>query len=84
MWDSNSTPNIAGDNLVAAMIENPDITMLTPCNFPTYYHMQTNNFSTLDLCLISNDLFSSSNIELGDDIGSDHSSVGNNKYRLSD
>ena len=72
MWDSHSIINTTGNNLVDAMITSPNLCLLTPKNFPTHYNIPTKKFSTLDLCLISTNLYLSSTIELQRDLGSDH------------
>jgi len=72
LWDINSEENTTGNNLVSALTNYPDICLLTPLNLPTYYHIPTRKFSTLDLCFVSPDLYPSSHIELTEDMGSDH------------
>ena len=46
--------------------------MLTSQNLPTYYHLQTNSFSTLDIVFVSLNLFSLSEASLEADLGSVH------------
>ena len=75
MWDTKSIPNIAGRNLVDSLLEHPDLCLLTPLNFPTYFHVATKSYSTLDLCFTSNDLLPNASIKLGEDLGSDHSPI---------
>ena len=75
MWDSNNVRNSIGNNLVEALLKNPDLTLLTPKNFETYFHTPGRKFFTLDLCFLSAGMFSQSSIYLGDDLGSDHTPV---------
>ena len=76
LWDSRSTPNTAGNNLVELLIDYPDLCLITPHNLPTYFHVPTRSFSTLDLCFVSDTLVPSSTVELcEDDLGSDHSPI---------
>ena len=72
MWDTNSIENSSGDSLCQVLLNDPNLCLLTPTNFPTYFHTATRKFSTLDLCFVSSSLMSSSNVFLGEDMGSDH------------
>ena len=72
MWDSVSRCNVSGDNLVECLLSNPDLCVLTPRDLPTYYNVPSKKFSTLDLCLISVELFPQSSLGLAEDLGSDH------------
>ena len=75
MWDTKSIPNIAGNNLINSLLDFPDLCLLTPLNFPTYFHVATRSYSTLDLCFVSNNLLPNVSIKLGEDLGSDHSPI---------
>lgn len=76
LWNSSCCPNMSGRNLASALLNFPDICLLTPLNFPTYYNVANKKHSTLDLCLLSSDLYPSSTIDLvPDDLGSDHSPI---------
>ena len=72
MWDTNSSPNAAGNNLVDSLINFPEFCLLTPQNLPTYYHVPTRKHSTLDLCFVTSNLLSNSEVSLEADLGSDH------------
>lgn len=72
LWDTRSTTNISGNNLVNSLIHFPSICLITPLNFPTYYHVQTRKTSTLDLCFVSNKIMGMSSIDIMEDLGSDH------------
>ena len=75
MWDIVSVENATGSHLADVLLNDPSLCLLTPLNMPTYYHVPTRQFSTLDLCIVSVDLYSQSNICTGEDIGSDHAPV---------
>lgn len=75
LWDSRCASNTTGNNLVSSLLNHPDMCLLTPCSLPTYYHVQTGGFSTLDLCFVSVDLYPSSEVSLQRDLGSDHEPV---------
>ena len=71
LWDDRWLSNTTGRNLIQAIIEE-NCFMLTSKNLPTYYHLQTNSFSTLDLVFVSSHLFSLSEASLEADLGSNH------------
>ena len=71
-WDSLSSSNASGNALFRCLEDSPDMCLLTPKNLPTYYHVQTNKSSTIDLCFLSSDCFPGSTLSLGTDMGSDH------------
>ena len=75
MWEDRNECNTAGLNLVESLEEFPDLSLLTPVSFPTYFHAQTGTFSTLDLCFVSTDLMPLSHLTLEPEIGSDHEPV---------
>jgi hypothetical protein len=75
IWDTRSNENSTGDNLADVLLNDPNLCLLTPTDLPTYYHIPTRKFSTLDLCLVSVDLYPQSNVVLGEDLGSDHAPV---------
>ena len=72
MWDTRSPSNVAGANLVVALILHPSITLLTLTSLPTHYNIASGTFSTLDLAFISAHLYPISQVTVGKDIGSDH------------
>lgn len=72
MWDTRRPNNFAGVNLVDALIHNPDIALLTPTSLPTCFNIHSGNSYTLDLCFISFHLYSSSQVKVDKDTGSDH------------
>ena len=72
MWDMRGPNNVAGVNLVDALILNPSITLITPASLPTHYNTGTGTFSTLDLTFVSAQFCPISQIAVGKDIGSDH------------
>ena len=75
MWDTKSIPNMSGNNLVDSLLDFPDLCLLTPINYPTYFHVPTRSYSTLDLCFVSSNLLPNASIKLGEDLGSDHSPI---------
>ena len=75
LWTDRSMPNQSGKNLSEAILQYEDLNLLTPFNFPTYYNIANNQFSTLDLLFVSNNLFPMSQIQLGEDMGSDHEPI---------
>lgn len=75
LWDTQSTENSSGHNLADILFNEPGLCLLTPVNFPTYYNVPNRKFSTLDLSIISVDLYNSANIKIGKDLGSDHAPV---------
>ena len=75
LWDSKSPENQTGKSLAQVMFEDPDLCLLKPRNFPTYFHVPSRKFSTLDLCIVSSEIFQQSKISLADDLGSDHSPI---------
>ena len=72
MWDRRGPNNAPGVNLVAALILNPSITLLSPTSLPTHYNTGTGTFSTLDLTFVSEQFYPISQVTVGKDIGSDH------------
>ena len=64
LWDDRSTSNVAGNNLIEALIDYPELCLLTPLNLSTYFHMPTKCSSTLDLCFVSDALVPFSSINL--------------------
>ena len=64
--------NTAGVNLVDAFILHPSIALLTPTSLHTYYNINSDNFSTLDLTFVAAQIYPISQLVLGKDIGSDH------------
>ena len=76
LWDTRHDSNCPnGRNLVDAIFESQNLNIITPLNLPTYHHIQNNTYSTLDLVLVSNDLYQISSSSLYDDLGSDHMPV---------
>ena len=71
LWDDRLPPNTSGKNLIDA-IEDEDCILITRQNLPTYFHRQTNAFSTLDLAFAPSHIFSISETSLEDEIYSDH------------
>ena len=72
LWSSKGRSNVSGNNLITALYSFPDLCLLTPRDFHTYFHVPTRQFSTLDLCFLSSELFSLANLSSLDDLGSDH------------
>ena len=72
LWDDRQQANPTGRNLADILSEFENISILTPKNFPTYYNVQNNSYSTLDLTLVSANLYNVSDISIGEDLGSDH------------
>lgn len=72
LWDTNSISNACGTQLADCLINFPNLCLLTPINLPTYFHIPTRKYSTLDLCFISDQLFPISDLNLMEDLGSDH------------
>ena len=72
LWDDRQSANPTGRNLADILPEFDNTSLLTPKNFPTYYNMQNNSYSTLDLTFVSANLFNISDISIGEDLGSDH------------
>ena len=75
IWDTVSIENSTGNSLADVMLADPSLCLLTPANLPTYYHVNTRRFSTLDLCFVGVDLYPQSAVTLGKDLGSDHAPV---------
>ena len=75
MWDDRYRNNVSGKNLFEAVMNRDNLMMLTPKNLCTYYHVQTNAHSTLDLCLVSGEIFPGSQLTLLGDLGSDHQMI---------
>ena len=65
MWDTRSPSNVAGPNLVEALILHPSITLLTPTSLPTHYNIASGTFSTLDLAFIYSHLYPISQVTVG-------------------
>ena len=72
MWNTRRSSNTAGVNLVDALVLHSSITLLTPTSLPTYYNINSGNFSTLDLTFVAAQIYPISQFVLGKDIGSDH------------
>lgn len=65
LWNTETNENKSGENLAEALMNNPDLCLLTPVNLRTYYHIPTRKYSTLDLCLVSTGLYTRLSVELG-------------------
>ena len=72
MWNTHHNSNATGRNLVDAMTNFSRLALLTPQNLPTYYHIPTKRYSTLDLTFVSINLFPMSSVFLAEEMGSDH------------
>ena len=72
LWSSKQTTNATGRNLVSALFDFPDLCLLTPKDYRTYFHVPTRQFSTLDLCFLSSELFTLAQLASLDDLGGDH------------
>ena len=72
MWQDRCVNNSTGINLVETMHDLVNLSLITPYNFPTYYNMTNNTYSTIDLTLCSSNLISKSQVQLGEDLRSDH------------
>ncbi|MEL6605957.1 MAG: reverse transcriptase domain-containing protein [Cyanobacteria bacterium J06614_10] len=71
MWDSNHAPDTRGRAIQDLLTEEP-ISLLNQGD-PTHYHVQTNTFSTIDLCLCSVGMLRDFNLAVDADLhGSDH------------
>ena len=75
LWDTRHPENSTGSHLTQSLMQNSSLTVLTPVNLNTYFHTALRQFSTLDLCIINSHLIPSSSIQLGPDLGSDHSPI---------
>ena len=73
-WDTRHAANISGSNLIAAMAAK-NLQLLTPQNMPTYLDNRTGRPSTLDLVMLSSNLYPGATIQLAADLGSDHGPV---------
>ena len=71
LWDTRRPPNTSGLNLAEAIVDF-DCVLLTRQNLPTYFHAQTNAFSTLDLAFVPSHIYIIAQTFLEDDIYSDH------------
>ena len=78
LWDSRHSENSTGTNLIQSLIQNPDLSVVTPMNLNTYYHTALRQFSTLDLCITNCELVPLCSVQLGQDLGSDHSPIQTN------
>ena len=72
LWTTRCRPNKTGTNLVAALVVDPSISLITPLNLPTYVDDRTLAASTLDLCFTSSMFKVHSSVKILDDCGSDH------------
>ena len=72
LWDDRQMANPTGRNLADILAEFDNLSLLTPKNFPTYYNIQNNSYSTLDLTIVSANLCNISSVSIGKDLGSDH------------
>ena len=72
LWDDRQLANPTGRNLADILPEFDNVSLLTPKKCPTYYNMQNNSFSTLDLTFVLANLFNILDISIGKDLGSDH------------
>ena len=75
MWDTRSPNNSTGCNLISSLIDNPDLCLLTPQCLPTYYHLQSGSFSTLDLCFVLYNLYTMSSVTLEPEMRGDHEPI---------
>ena len=75
MWTSSGAHNVTGNNLVSSLLTFPDLSLVTPRDLPTYYHVPSRKFSTLDLCFISPVFLPSAQVDLQTDLGSDHTPI---------
>ena len=75
LWDTRHPENPTGNHLVQSLLHNPDLSVITPVNLNTYFHSALRQFSTLDLCIVSCNLVPQSSVQLGQDLGSDHSPI---------
>jgi hypothetical protein len=66
--------NITGRTL-ENILTNDGLCLVNPINFYTYLDSRTGKRSCLDLCLVSPNLISSTEIALSSDVGSDHCAV---------
>ena len=72
MWTSKARSNQTGNNLVNSLIDFPDMTLVTPKDFPTYIGSRTLHQSTLDLSFLPSHWITKTRIEALNDCGSDH------------
>ena len=74
-WElSGPTPNPSGKSLFAALTKSTDLRLLNPTDLPTRIDPHSGKSSNIDL-IISTPQYNHLNIEVGDDLGSDHQSV---------
>ena len=72
LWCSKGRSNVSGNNLITALYSFPDLCLLTPLDYHTYFHVPTRQFSSLDLCFLSSELFPLTHLSSLEDLGSDH------------
>ena len=75
LWNRDVEPNQTGKNLFNSLITLTELSLLTPNSLRTYHHVQTNSYSTLDLCFVSTQILANCSLQLGEDLGSDHEPI---------
>jgi len=72
IWDDKvNNPCPTARNLLASLLHNP-LQIITPQSMPTHIDSRTGRISTIDLCLVTSNLSTKCNVQLGEDCGSDH------------
>jgi hypothetical protein len=72
LWESNSTENLAGKSIFAAITDHPDATIITPKDLGTRIKPSSGKSSTIDLFISSSCLALNASTSLCPFSGSDH------------
>lgn len=72
LWESCPRSNKSGAAIYSSLLDNPDVTLLTPRDLPTYVNPGSGKPSTIDLTFTSPDVSLDSTVKLGPYLGSDH------------
>lgn len=72
LWKRGTRSNAAGKAIVAALVDRPDLFLLTPKDANTRIDPGTGRPSTIDLSFVSSSLASNSRFSIGPYLGSDH------------
>lgn len=72
LWEPDRRRNKSGKSIYSTMLEDPDLTLLTPPNLATYICPSSSKPSTIDLTFTSPNIALDSLINTGPPLGSDH------------
>lgn len=72
MWESRCSPNRGGNSIWSALMDSPDVALLTPPDFNTRIDPPTGKPSTIDLTFSSSAISLSIGLKIGPTLGSDH------------